>query len=394
MMKEIRIGKPRIETNNDRTRWSCAISGDFLNMSLYYETEKKWGAYLTEDRLDAAVIALIPYAMYRSKPEDRINMICEAPVSERLKFQLLQELMPALERECSWYSMFDLECETQKNTYEAKAVSTSVSCGVDSFYTLIRSKREFPDEYKVTHGLFCGMADRKAYNDLEFKNAMTVCEKLGLDFVYVESNVINGVYESKHDAVSSFVHPSVALVLGRLFRVYYHSSSHVYSEFRLDQHGMSMADPVLLSNFSTETLQMYTCSGAVTRAEKTNYISDDEVVQNHLLVCGLTAPNNYGGIKNCSKCSKCTITMIDLDIAGRLDQFSKVFDVEPFRKHPLYYWGYVFYKEKHGLYIDSTLEMAEKKHYKIPFGSRLSGLIKIIKHGFRRTNPYQNSFRP
>ena len=393
-MKTIRIGRPKIEANNNRIRWSCAISGDFLNMSLYYETETKWGKYLTDDRLDVALVALIPYAMYRSKSDDRVKLICEAPVSEKLKFQLTQELMPALEKECDWYTMFDLECDALKNTYNGNAVSTSVSCGVDSFYTLIKSKREFPREYKVTHGLFCGMADREVYNDLEYKNAKDVCEKLGIDFVYVESNVVGGVYESRHDAVSSFVIPSVALVLGKLFKVYYHSSSHVYSEFKLDQHGISMADPVLLSNFSTETLQMYTCSGAVTRAEKTDYISDDEVVQNHLLVCSLTAQNDFGGIRNCSKCSKCTITMIDLDLAGRLDKFGRVFDIEPYRKKPLYYWGYVFYKEKHGLYIDSTLEMAAKKHYKIPVGSRLSGLIKIIKHGFRRTNPYQNSFRP
>lgn len=98
-MKTIRIGKPKIKENNDRIRWSCAISGDFLNMSLYYETETKWGQYLTDDRLDAALVALIPYAMYRSNPEDRVEVICEAPVSEKLKFQLTQELMPALEKE-------------------------------------------------------------------------------------------------------------------------------------------------------------------------------------------------------------------------------------------------------------------------------------------------------
>lgn len=393
-MKEMRLGKPKIEEHNGRIRWSCDISGDFLNMALYYETEKQWGKFLSGDRLDAAVVALIPYAMYRSKSNDRIKMICEAPVSEKLAFQLKLELLPALERDCPWYSVFDLECETAENHYDAKAISTSVSCGVDSFYTLTKSRREFPKSYKVTHGLFVGMADREECNALESKTAKTVCDKLGLEFVYVGSNVVGGLYESRHDAVSTFTIASAALAMGGLFKVYYHSSSHVYSEFKFDQHGISAADPALLSNFSTETLQMYTCSGAVTRAEKTRYISDEEIVQNYLMTCGTIVPNGHGGVKNCSKCSKCTITMIDLDVSGMLDKFNKVFDVEPFRKDPLYYWGYVYYKEKHGLYIDGTLEMARKLNYKIPFGSRISGLIKIVKHGFKRTNPYQYSFRP
>ena len=111
---------------------------------------------------------------------------------------------------------------------------------------------------------------------------------------------------------------------------------------------------------STESLSMYCYTMAATRAEKTEYISDDETVRKHLLACGCTV-DDHGKTRNCSRCSKCTITMIDLDLAGRLDDFREVFDVDKYRKHPLYYWGYVFYKEKHGAYIDSTLSMAKKR---------------------------------
>lgn len=393
-MKQIILGKPKIERKGERTRWICPISGAFINTELYYEVEDKMGEYLTDDRLDCAVVALIPYVMYRSTDDEPINLICEAPISKKLYFQLVSELLPALEKDCDWYNRFILTAETVESTYAASAVATSVSCGVDSFYTLLKSKREFPEEYKVTHGIFCGMADRKDVNEMERNNAAKVCKILGLELVYVESNVVGAIYESRHDAVSSFVIPTLSLVLGKLFKIYYHSSTYVNSEFKLDEHAISKADPLLLSNFSTETLSMYTCSGAVTRAEKTEYISDDSVAQEHLLVCGYTKTDNSGNTKNCSVCSKCTITMIDLDLAGRLDAFNKVFDVDKYCKNPLYYWGYVFYKEKHGAYIDSTLEMAKQKNYKIPFGSRLRGGLKVIKHGFKRTNPYQNSFTP
>lgn len=393
-MKTIVIGKPKISENNSFCKWSCDITGDYINTTLYYETEKMWGKYFTEDRLDAAVVALLPYVMYRSKPTDKIKMICEAPISEKLSFQLNSELIPALIKECSFYSSFELECETKKNEYNPYAISTSISCGVDSFYTLIKSKREFPEEYKVTHGIFIGMSDRAQYNGIEYKNSKIACEKLGLEFVYVKSNIVGGIYESRHDAISTFAVVSASMVLGGLIKVHYHSSTFDYSEFKFDQHAISAADPVLLNNFSTETLQFYTCSGVVTRAEKTRYISQEQIVQDHLMVCGNVEMDDNGQIKNCSICSKCTITMIDLDVSGMLDRFDKVFHVELFKKKPLYYWGYVFYKEKHGVYIDGTLAMAKEAGYKIPLGSRICGLIKIIKNGFRRTNPYQYTFRP
>lgn len=413
-MKKIVIGKPMVidvtikngkywmggsskqlknKESEGYTKWVCDISGDFINTQLYYIVEKKWGEILTDDRLDAAVVALIPYIMYRSSEDEPINLVLEAPISEKLYFQLTSELLPAMERECSWYNRFVITGEVKKNEYSGKAVLTGVSGGIDSFYTLIKSKREFPNAYKVTHGLFIGMTDRNNYNDVEYRNAKEICRKLGIEFVYVESNVCGEIYESRHDAVSSFAVPSVALVLGKLFSVYYHSSTYTYDEFRLNEEGISAADSLLCQLFSTETLTMYSCSGAVTRAEKTEYISDDAVAQKNLLVCGFTV-NDNGRTKNCSVCSKCTITMIDLDMAGRLDDFSDVFDIKRYRKNPLYYWGYVFYKEKGGAYIASTLEMAKKKHYRIPFGSRIVGIGKIIKHGFKRTNPYQHTFRP
>ena len=392
-MKKIVVEKPIVETKNGKTRWSCDISGDFINDKLYYEVEEKWGFALTDDRLDAAFVAMLPYVMYRSTKEEPIELILKAPISEKLHFQIMSELVPAMEKFCDWYDSFQLSCETIKNDYKGNAVLTGVSGGVDSFFTLIKSKREFPTPYKVTHGMFIGMADREDVNSVEYNNSQQICKELGLEFIYVESNVCGTIYESRHDAISTFAISSVPLVLGKLVKVYYHSSSHTYDEFKLDEEGISMADPLLNHMCSTETLSMYCCSMVATRAEKTAYISDDETVRKHLLACGFTVDDN-GKTKNCSVCSKCTITMIDLDLAGRLDDFREVFDVDKYRKHPLYYWGYVFYKEKHGLYIDSTLGMAKKKGYKIPFGSRIMGLCKIIKHGFKRTNPYQHTFRP
>ena len=96
-MKKIVVEKPIVETKNGKTRWSCDISGDFINDKLYYEVEEKWGFALTDDRLDAAFVAMLPYFLYRSTMEDPIELILMAPISEKLHFQIMSELVPAME---------------------------------------------------------------------------------------------------------------------------------------------------------------------------------------------------------------------------------------------------------------------------------------------------------
>ena len=73
--KKIVISKPVIEETEKHAKWICSISGDFINTQLYYSVEKKWQDALAGDSLDAAVVALIPYIMYRSSEKEPINLV-------------------------------------------------------------------------------------------------------------------------------------------------------------------------------------------------------------------------------------------------------------------------------------------------------------------------------
>ena len=183
------------------------------------------------------------------------------------------------------------------------------------------------------------------------------------------------------------------MALEKLFKTYFYSSAHDYNSFKFDDYSGEKYTFFDAFCFSTDNTQIYLTGADSSRYEKTDYIADYELPQRKLLVCR----NPYvidGKIKNCSKCSKCTRTMLDLDIYGKLDKFINIFDVEYYKNHKTYYWGYLFYKGRKDPFIAESLVAAKKNGIKIPFGSRFAGFIKILKNGFKRGNPLQYTYKP
>ena len=368
----------------------CRISGDLLNADIYYKFDESYEPFLTSDRLDAFLVTLLPYLMYRSSDNEPLELHCKAPISEKLLFQITQDFVPTITHELNcWYSPIKIHSDTTQVTFNPTGVGTGVSGGVDSFFTLLKSRNEFQNAYKVTHGVYYTPETRKSYKDVELSLATKICKELGLELIHVETNIIGSVYEGGHDAIISYFNASVPLTLQSLLKAYYISSSYTYSEFEFLTYAASHVDLFLAHCFSNENVSLYSYGSFADRTEKTDYISNDELVQKYLYVCGSAVDG-----KNCSKCAKCTRTMLDLEVLGKLDGFSDVFDVKKLRENPNYYWGYLFFKGKKEPFVKSTLKMAQKKGYKIPIMARLSGLIKIIKKGFKRSNPYKYSFRP
>lgn len=63
------------------------------------------------------------------------------------------------------------------------------------------------------------------------------------------------------------------------------------------------------------------------RPEKTRAISDLPSARKFLNVCLFPLANN-----NCGKCEKCRRTLLTLDMAGRLENFREVFDIDEYLK--------------------------------------------------------------
>lgn len=365
---------------------------------IWYKVEEQYKDFLCAERGDAFLIAILPYALSHSRESENMIIESEAPISERLYYQLTSHYIPTLVRCVSWFQNIKIVCELDHSTLESKnAVGTGISGGIDSYYTLLKSLEDDSQNYKVTHGLYCETAYGGDFdNELQSKQrvmAEQICKKSGIEFVDIQSNICTDLYEMIHEVVVTNIFLSFVYALEKLFSVYYFSSSHVYEAFEFTDYSSEYYALFNMYCLSSENLELYVTGADAIRHEKTAYIAEFSLPKKYMMVC--RNPSIVDGeLKNCSKCSKCTRTMIDLDLAGKLDDFGKIFDVDSYYSNKDYYWGYLFFKGKKDAFIKETLELMKEKKVHIPLSARIAGIKKIIMNKGKRGNPLQTSYRP
>jgi hypothetical protein len=396
---DIVIGKPYIRRIEERNAFQlCSdIQGVGEPFTLWYEVENNIKEYLFTERSDAFLIGLLPYAMAHSTDRNPLIIKCEAPVSEKLYYQLKAHYIPALSKNIIWYHNVKIETELENKLFKsAYAVGTGVSGGVDSFYTLLNSK-ENSCRFQITHGLYFEYDPSELfYNEMNNKMrelSQNICLEFGINFVSIKSNICSKVYHVAHEAIITCMLLSYVYSLQKLFKIYYFSSGHTYDSFKIVSHSSELYNLLNVHCLSTESMYLYTTGSEVIRWEKTNYIADFDLPRKYLMVC--RSPKVINGVlKNCSRCSKCTRTMIDLDLVGKLNYFSSIFDVGAYRKNPNYYLGYLSFKGKKDAYVAETLNLIKNTGKHFPICARIAGIKKLIKNGFKRGNPLQYDYRP
>lgn len=223
------------------------------------------------------------------------------------------------------------------------------------------------------------------------KSVKQICVDTEITYLYVKTNIINDFYRIIHDDNVEYCVLSCVYAFQKLFRVYYLSSGHPTSAFKVCH---SSADYSLMTmhNCSTEGVTLYSTGSEVDRSEKTLYISKFHTAQKNLMACNEPILEN-GELRQCSRCAKCTRTLLQADLMGCLESFDESFDLDYYKKHQNYYWGYVYYKNPNDVFIREIKELLKKNRRVPPRGARIAGLIKIIKHGFKRGNPLAYTYR-
>ena len=398
----LRIAKPEIVKSAEGWRMQARVEYSEMNSAgwsnLWFEVDEQFGQYLAYERSDAFVVALLPYLLSRSKHDDPLTVVCDAPLSSRLHYQLTKHFIPSMDRYISWCDSIILACETDDSILgNPYAIASGVSGGVDSYFSLLNSVENDTDENRITHGLYCEIEDNgPSDNDVQRayrKMVHEIGESLGIEIVEVRSNICSEIYRFIHEVNVTHVFLSQVFALQKLIKVYYYSATHEYNQFEFEDH---TGDNIVLFNMyclDNENTRFYMTGGNVTRHEKTGFIADFEAPRKHMMVCRNPTVEN-GKLKNCSRCSKCTRTIIDLDIYGKLDSFSEIFDIEAYRNDPDYYWGYLFWKGVKDPFIKETLEECKRRGISVPFRYRIAGLRKLISHGFKKGNPLQYDYVP
>jgi hypothetical protein len=395
---KITIGAPYIMCTGGGYSLCSDIEGINNSFTLWYEVDEEYKQYLCTERADAFLIGLLPYAMAHSSTSDPLVVVCEAPVSEQLFYQLNVHYIPTLVRCIDWYHNIIIKCNLNHTKLDSlNAVGTGVSGGVDSWYTLLKSKQENSPRYQITHGAYFefdpeGIFDDELQNEMR-KMAKNICVEYGITFINIKSNICKDVYHVAHEAIITCMLLSYIIVLQKMFSIFYISSSYPYRNFKILDYSSEHYELLNVHCLSNENLSFYTPGSEVTRYEKTEYIADYDLPKRYLMVCRDPKVEN-GILKNCSRCSKCTRTMIQLDLAGKLDYFYDVFNVKAYRDDTDYYLGYLIFKGNKDDFVADTLDKFKQLRKPFPFSARIAGFKKWVKNGFKRGNPLQYNYRP
>ncbi len=315
--------------------------------------QENYAKYLLTERSDAFLVGLLSYAMRTGH-----DIECEAPVSEELLYNIRQYLIPLVVKYGNNLHYVNITAETVPEPLEnAGMTGASASCGVDSFNTI---SNQYNSPYKSMNITHLCLNDVGAFNtcygdsikqdfvkEERYKKAKEFADEIGLPLILTESN-FGQMFAQSHLLTNTYSSVFSILCMRKAWKTYYYSSAYhdigLFSLFDNESKDSSYYDLLSLSCFSTDGLRIYSEGGERTRLEKVFNIVNFPLARKYLHVC---IREQY----NCGMCDKCTRTLLCLDIAGKLDEFSGVFDINYYKKHREEYLEWFYFK-----YLEDKLE--------------------------------------
>lgn len=372
--KAMHLHAPRIERSNGLARLVATFELDGMTDELFFEVDEEFEPYLTPERSDAFVMLSLIWALY-----DGFDIEYEAPVTDRLHYQLSEYFVPIVCKYIEQYHCIKLEGPVAQEIEPVEhGVVTGLSCGVDSFYSVLSHLRLANESQRLTHLIMnnVGALTKKYDQSVEVfqkrKGSFAgIARELGLKFVAVNTNIVKYL-EGYSDYVNSpepFKNVACAYALKRLFCCYYLAAGIDLDKFCFTWEDPSFYEPIVLVAMSGSYLPVYSTGAALTRGEKLKCIADEPIVRSNLNVCG---------DENDSSCAKCTRTMFELYALNKLDQYSEVFDTEFFKENLADRIAFSVFdpnERKHG-YCQETMRIARDNKVRIPIKAYIIGILK------------------
>ena len=365
----MKIRGPESSVEDGSVTYQYHIDEPSLPTTLWFTIDDNYKELLSM-RLDGALAALLVPAMARGE-----DIYLEGTVSERLYFSLqhryqeiVQTLLPSL-------SHIDIHATTVKPAHpRASGVAAGFSAGIDSFAVLNdHYYNDPPDGLQITHLLFNNVGSHGIRGEALFRERLErlrpVTERIGLPLVAINSNLDAFYPDFSFQETHTIRNTAVSLILqGGIGRFLYGSTCDYTKTHIEPTYDMAYSDPVSLPLLSTEGLDAMAVGSEYTRVEKTLHVADIEESHRSLDICvdGETAGN-------CSKCWKCRRTMLTLEIAGLLNRYNDVFDVDAYR------WGRRRYIAKvlasRDPLLQEIVEFAKREEYEFPLSSKLASTV-------------------
>lgn len=331
----MKLAAPKIIRHDGLSRLACEFDDNGETIELWFEVDNKYEQYLLYERSDAFLICLLWYAMRTGR-----DIECVAPVTEELLYNIETLLIPSLVKH-SKLRLYPtkIHCVTESEKLEsAGCVGTGLSLGVDSFHAvqkLLNSKYRSmalthlcifntPVSYTAAMGVKVEDVRQK-----RFKLAEKAAEEIGLSLVKINSNLSSALLMPHGDA-NTMINLSPIVALKKMWKTYYYASTFNISMFSIGR-GNGFNDLFMAHCFSDSDMRIYIEGIEKTRPEKVADIADFDIARKYLHVCGFADAN-------CNLCSQCKRTMIEFEMAGKLDHFRDAFDVDYYLEHRVEYY--------------------------------------------------------
>lgn len=376
-------------------------------LDMFYSVEPQWKDYLCNETADAFVLPLLLRAVVSNQ-----DIKIDAPLSEKLYHNLQYGVLYALSyARMTTPKVFGLTAPPERipqinitcrelatYKYSATGVGTGCSLGVDSFSVI---KKYFLDEdclpeYKISHfacfnvGAFGSYSTEKTHASFirQVDRLKEFAEFFKLPVVSVDTNLHDLFPEQNFDWCHSFLNMGCVLSLQKLWGKYLYASSVPISKFEFSFGYSGHYEPFLLPNLSTESTELVAADIEKPRSEKVRYIMDDAIVKHNLNVCireqsinnGLIKRNDTSEVRlNCGHCEKCLRTMLQLDIYGRLYEYSSIFNLSDWPVMKNDYLAKVLAGKNHNYMYNDIVSTIVAYNYPIPTKVLLLSFLLRIK---------------
>lgn len=372
------IYPPALTQENDSIKVSFKVTQGDSDRTLWYSLPKEHEGMISHS-CDAALIALLVPAM-----EEGVDIHVEGEISGKLWHNLMLSFQHVVYHVMPYLKKVNISANSLSSASNGgKAVIAGFSGGIDSFSVLHDYHyADIPAHLKLTHLLFNNVGSHGKGGEQLFnarhKRLVPVAEKLGLPIIKVNSNV-SEFYTSKKLAFNHtdiVRNASVALLFQGGASKFICASSYAYGNLYVGKSEyMASCDALVLPLLSTESLEAFAAGNEYTRVEKVAQAAQLPDSYSSLDVC--VSGKHNGTPTNCSKCRKCNLTLITLDILGALENYSKVFDLDVYRKNKNSFQR-KFLLERRFLAREIT-EFGLNENFKFPF---FTLQCARVKHGF------------
>lgn len=391
----IYISQPIIEQIEEQTVLKANIKYEMRESSfdLWYSVNQVYGKYLCSDYADAFVLAVLMLAMKSGQ-----DIVVEAPVSSKLLFNLNNTVQPIYAKQNPELKQVVIKSLPDPHiVYNGSGLGCCCSLGIDSFASFLQHYGpDVPEEYRATH-LTLFNSGQLGYKDVEgtrrffnetIHNLQEFSHEVNLPILAVDSNINELYFGSGFTIVQTVLLRTIscALTLQKLFSKYVFASSYSIEYFKLTANDDEYAQVAYASSLSTNNMEIIFSSPAMTRVEKTEFISQYPITTKYLDVCwsGQWAFGNVQSDKyfkekqhkNCGKCDKCLRTLLALDLLGKLEDYEQMFDMDYYRANKDHFVAKVLAYRKSNAFYSELYDLMKEKGVKPSLLARLLSVKK------------------